>query len=134
MKAEMSYWPENLTVTEPVSETTPGRFLRESARELSERTGGLLRAEVEEGSWGEYLVYDFVIVAPALDDYAYRLFKVRHKLAPFPAEFIFEGHISKAATPEAFEGKLRTILAAPATRRAVAELVQYSRGRTSAAA
>ena len=134
MTVKSSYWPEDLIIAEPPSQKTPARFLEEIAQELPGQTEGLLRAEVEEGSWGEYLVYDFVVVAPALDDYAYRLFKVRHRLAPYPAEIIHGGRVAKAAGPGAFEERLRTILAAAETRRAISELLLYSRERRQRAA
>ena len=127
MAAETLYWPEDLTVSEVVQEKTPSEFLYESAQQLTEKTGRILVGNVEDYSWGEHLVYDFIVVAPKLSDYTYRLFKVRHRLNPYPSEFIFNGHISKAPNPAAFEKKLREILSSVTTRRAITEMIQYSR-------
>ncbi len=127
MAAETLYWPEDLTVPEVGQEKTPSEFLHESAQQLTEKTDRLLVGNVENDSWGEYLVYDFIVVAPNLSDYTYRLFKVRHKLNPYPSEFIFNGHVSKAPDPAAFEKKLREILSSVTTRRAITEMIQYSR-------
>ena len=84
--------------------------------------------------WGEYLVFDFVLTSPALDGYSYRLFKLRHKLAPYPAEFIFDSKVSRVRSREELGMRLRSILADPVTRRAVSEMAQYGRKRAAQAA
>ena len=133
-KTTERYWPEDiLTHPEPVEET-PADLLHAAARDFNERSGELLHARVEEGSWGEHLVFDFILTSPALDGYTYRLFKLRHKLSPYPAEFIFDSRVLKVRTREELELRLRAILSDPITRRAVSELVRYGQERLAQAA
>nr|WP_309689846.1 hypothetical protein [Armatimonas sp.] len=128
------FWPEDiLTQTERAAET-PADLLHSAAHDLNQRSGELLQAHVEEGTWGEHLVFDFVLTSPALDGYSYRLFKLRHKLSSYPAEFIFDSRVLKVRNREELEKRLRLILSDPTTRRAVSELAQYGRERLAKAA
>src|SRR4051794_34683483 len=78
-------WPDDL-VESP--EETPEDILQVQAADLSQKTGNLIQGQVEKGSAGGWVTLDFLLVVPELNDYTYRLFKVRHKLQPYPLEII----------------------------------------------
>ena len=128
------FWPEDILALPERVEESPADLLHAAANDLNMRSGDLLHAVIEEGSWGEHLIFDFVLTSPALQGYSYRLFKLRHKLSPYPAEFIFDSKVSRVRSREELLLRLRSILSDPLTRRAVSELAQYGRERTGQAA
>jgi hypothetical protein len=122
-----SLWPEDLTAS---SDTMPEDILRTQAFDLAEKTGGLLRADVEPGSHGEWITLDFFVIAPRLDDFAYRLFKVRHKIPNCfdPLEIILGSkNVHRVKSRSDFERELATILGSSSTRTLVGELLALSR-------
>jgi hypothetical protein len=122
-----SLWPSNLVAS---TQRMPEDALREQARALETATGGVLRGLVEPGSHGEWLTFNFYVVAPLLDDYSYRLFKVRHKVPnPFnPLEIIVDSKdLRKVADEGAYKSELAVILGSKATRSIIGELLALSR-------
>jgi hypothetical protein len=121
-----SLWPKDL---KPSKRLMPEDILRKQAKALEEQTDGLLSGSVEVGSQGEWVTLSFFIVAPRLDDFPYRLFKVRHKVAdPFkPLEIIIKSNqIRRASTREEFEKELSEIFASDATRALIGNLLSLS--------
>lgn len=123
----VSLWPSNLM---PSNHRLPEDVLREQAQELARATNGLLQGLVEPGSHGEWLTFNFYVVAPRLDSYSYRLFKVRHKVPnPFnPLEIIVGSKdVRKVISEEAYEHELAAILGSKTTRSIIGELLALSR-------
>lgn len=125
MANHQSLWPSLPRSTTP----TPERLLRLQAEELSRQTSGVLQGGVEVGSQGEWVTISFSIVAPRLDGYVYRLFKVRHKLPdPFnPLEFILGSKdVRRVTSQERFEDELAKILGSDATKAVLTQLLSLS--------
>jgi hypothetical protein len=74
-------WPdiEQSQVVPPVA------ILREQAALLGKKTNHLLEGRVVSTNTGYGgFVHSFYIVAPTLDDYAYKLFEISHGVDPYP--------------------------------------------------
>jgi hypothetical protein len=80
-------WPEQIATVE---RRAPVIILREQASLLANKTKGIVEAEVVAGDAPAAFAYDFVIVAPALGGYRYRLFRMRHDVTFYPCEIEFE--------------------------------------------
>ena len=79
-------WPENIA---PIPELkAPTIILKEQASLLGKKTNNLLEATVTKiestGFVEEKFNYVFLIVAPALDNYRYKLFTVSHGIGSYP--------------------------------------------------
>jgi hypothetical protein len=126
MSRTNSLWPTDLA---PSSVITPETILRKQGVHLAEQTQGVLRAEIERGSQAEWLTLDFYIIATRLDDYAYRLFKVRHKLPnPFdPLEIILTAKDHRRVRSAAeYEDELGKILGSSETKSLLTEMLSLS--------
>jgi hypothetical protein len=120
-------WPTEITVSGPVP---PVAILRGQAAHLAEKTKGLVTADVRsvpEG--GDQFVYAFDLVAPALDDYRYMLFVIRHGVSLYPVEL----HATRlrqepwrAANPDEFTRVLKEVLSQEATLQVVRSLIAQS--------
>lgn len=76
-------WPE----IEQSREVPPVAILREQAALLGKKTNHLLEGRVGTAVTPEgRFVHSFYIVAPALDDYTYKLFEIEHGANPYPVE------------------------------------------------
>jgi len=120
-------WPDDLS--SELDPDSPLVILQEQAEALALRTHGLLQAEVVLITPNDILSFNFVLVAPALDDYRYRLFKVwpDNKLDPYPVTLdVSSADQRKAATAAEFREELRRIFFSNATRRAISELLGYT--------
>ncbi|MDQ2732226.1 MAG: hypothetical protein M3Y56_11250 [Armatimonadota bacterium] len=120
-----SLWPIDLV---PDSDPdVPLSILRQQADLLGEKTGGQVIADVEMGSIMTGVMLDFVLLAPSLQNYRYRLFKVIHPLENYPLDLILlSGEVLHPDTADEFRDELRSIFASDATRRAIGELMAYS--------
>ena len=128
-----NYWP-------PIARVRPGPtpelLLRQQADLLTEQTGGVLQGKVDIGSRGEWITLDLLVVAPALDDYTFRLLKVRHKpVRPFdPVEFVNGSKPAKTNGSEAYERKVADLLGSPDTAALIGELLALSQRATATTA
>jgi hypothetical protein len=132
MPRARSFWPADL---KPSADPTPEEILRRQAEDLKQQTGGVLHGAVEPGSQGDWVTISFLIVAPRLDDYAYRLFKVRHKVPdPFsPLEIIVDSKdIRRVTSQQQFERELERILGSNATRSVLTQLLSLSENTRAA--
>ena len=86
----------------------PVTILREQASFLGQQTGNLVEAEVGgaqviglDGAQvlGGRFFYDFVIVAPALGRYRYRLFQIAHDIRLYPVEIYPDEDILREILP-----------------------------------
>lgn len=81
-------WPEDIAHAEDLGDTPLG-ILKEQASSLGKRTKNIVKAEVRpipSDSFGNEFIYEFVIIAPFLEDYRYMLFRIRQNpmsLYPF---------------------------------------------------
>lgn len=74
-------WPE----IEQSQVVPPVAILREQAALLGKKTNHLLEGRVATTNTGYgAVVHSFYIVAPALDDYTYKLFEISHGADPYP--------------------------------------------------
>jgi hypothetical protein len=115
-------WPTDIV---PETEPTPADVLMRQAEELEKATNGRLIGRVEVGSQEEKISLNFVIVAPALDNFQYRLFKVLHGVyPPYPAQIVVDMTDGRdAANQEEFEAQLSRVLQSAATRKVLGELL-----------
>ncbi|MBI4663055.1 MAG: hypothetical protein HY735_29960 [Verrucomicrobia bacterium] len=75
-------WPE-FTLTPEMQ--APVAFLRQQAPILARKTKNVVTAKVEAVDGGDDMIYSFVLVAPALKGYSFRLFSMVHsKIALYP--------------------------------------------------
>ena len=74
-------WPE----IEQSQVVPPVAILREQAALLGKKTNHLLEGRVDTTTSPDgRFVHSFYIVAPALDDYTYKLFEIGHGADPYP--------------------------------------------------
>lgn len=102
-------WPTDLV--ESTAET-PEDILLVQARDLTEKTRGMIEGRIEKGSHGDWVVIDLLLVLPSLNDYAYQLLKIRHKVPAYPLEIV-EGaaKTTPVTTRQEFEAALARIFA-----------------------
>jgi hypothetical protein len=118
-------WPTDLIES---TGDTPEDILQVQARDLTEKTRGMIEGRIEKGSQGDWVILDLLLVVPSLDDYAYQLLKIRHKVPAYPLEII-EGaaKTTPARSRQEFEGALARIFASDATRRTIGDLMAYAK-------
>jgi hypothetical protein len=120
-------WPQDFGTSGPVP---PVAILRGQAAALAERTKGLVTAEVR--NWSEdpgRFCYAFELIAPALDDYRYRLFTIDHDINLYPVELrapVIRPETYRAANPEEFAAVLKEVLSRDETLRVVRSLIAQS--------
>jgi hypothetical protein len=117
-----SLWPDNFKVA---NEPTPESIPEAQAIDLKDKTSGKLSARVDIGTIGDRISLDFTVIAPELNGYEYRLFKVLRRVFPsFDAEFVVAGEQPvKVTTQPEFETELTRILQSNATKRLISELL-----------
>jgi hypothetical protein len=120
--AEKNLWPTDFT---PVTESMPADLLEAQATALGNATDGKLAGRVEVGSLGDKISLNFVIVAPSLNGYQYRLLQVLHGVyPPYPLQIVLKmDERREAKNRNQFETQLAQILQAPSTRNVIAELL-----------
>jgi hypothetical protein len=105
----------------------PAGILRAQAAAWTERTNGEVVAEVEpaRASSDDRIGYWFSFVAPALDNYRYRLFRVEHKADFYPlriASSRASEDVAEVDDEDALYDALQRIFTAPATLNVVRQL------------
>jgi hypothetical protein len=125
MAAGASFWPDDLGAEEP---DLPVVILRRQAGYLSEQTEGLLNARVESQGWGLGFSHSFNIVVPALDNYTYELFVVRHEIEGYPANCYAENNRTEVADSDGLNEWLRATLASQRTRQILRNLTAQAKG------
>lgn len=116
-------WPDDISTAPFVS---PVAILREQAAILAEKTKGLLEGDVTTSRVSDRFDHHFYIVAPALDNYRYKLLTVRHgNLDMYPAAIQYHPDtiVHSAQTQEQFVELLGTLLAREETKRVVHALL-----------
>jgi hypothetical protein len=101
-------WPKDLEDLTKSSATAPVNILKEQAAILAKRTNGLIYAEVTLHDFpirAKSFSYSFDIVAPALQNYRYELFRLKHGVEMYPVMFHIETEIKNEIQPEVHELK-----------------------------
>ena|SRR5689334_13433918 len=123
-------WPED--IGSPIDLTAPVNILKEQAALLGDKTHNIVEAEVKT----EFVDHDsalrhyFYLVAPALNHYRYRLFRIKHQPTNFyPIEIT--GAALKEPSIINSEDELREVLKnlffSEQTRRIIQSLIAQSR-------
>ena len=106
---------------------TPEAILKVQATKLAERTGGSVVGEVKTRIEDGTVYSNFNLVAPALNNYRYKLFYIAHGFNPYPLDFVSTPSIPHSIQNEAqFLEKLGEILRAESTATIVNSLIQHS--------
>ena len=122
----------------PTATRTPLAILREQAALLGTKTKNLVEATVKTEVLGEQFVHRFRLIVPALSNYTYELFKVRHGVAIYPITVLGSGagladRLSgtadiELATEQQFTEWLGAQLSSEKTMRIVANLLAQVTG------
>ena len=120
-------WPADfgrLKVIPPLS------LLREQAGFLATKTDGRLRGHVLTSLSGISVLHQFLLVAPALDDYSYKLFEVAHTVQLYPATIQTEGGGREypCETYEQFVRSLREVLTSERTVSIIRAIIAQTEG------
>ena len=76
-------------------------ILKEQASILGQRTGNLVKAEVRQNhASGKTFTFHFLIVAPPLDNYIYKLFEISYNIEFYPLRIKVDTAILKELNPE----------------------------------
>jgi hypothetical protein len=128
-------WPTDLGT---VTSTAPVTILKEQASLLGSRTKNIVKAKVQMTSWApSSFAYEFVLHAPALDNYIYRLFVVAYDVELYPVKFLLDGAVAEelglerrdslsANNEQAFITNLSKIFATQKTRHVIHAILSQS--------
>jgi len=124
-------WPD----VESESVLTPVAILREQADLLGQKTKNVVTARVTGGQASLYgvmtskgFVYTLSLVAPALDNYAYDILRVRHGMQIYPVQVsdLVRNKELQAATEEEFLAALGEVLGSPEVKNVIQVLLSQS--------
>jgi hypothetical protein len=137
-------WPVDLAV---VTKTSPLAILKEQASLLGQKTKNIVVGKVELSRMAEFVgsrgfTYDFIIVGPALDNYAYRLFAVEYDVDLYPVRFRLDSAIAEelglppkefliAPDETNFKVALSRVLGSQKSRNVVQAILSQSLGLSS---
>jgi hypothetical protein len=85
-------WPE---ITSLNAVRSPVVILREQAALLGQKTNNIVQASVSGESKSNLFWYHFYIVAPALNNYHYKLMRIHHGIDLYPAYFHLDSDVYK---------------------------------------
>ena len=120
-------WPEDIGQT---NITAPLSVLQQQARNLGEKTRGLVLGAVETATErGTSFVHSFLLVAPTLNNYTARIFRVKHGVHFYPLELITEldGPNFRAATQDDFLRALAEVFSTAPLKKMIHSLIAQSR-------
>jgi hypothetical protein len=129
-------WPEYIARTEV---PTPLAILRIQANNLRTKTKGIIEAEVRNLTDNDKKreIYQFEVIAPALDGYTVRLFTAEHAMGlVYPIDFQwneFQHGYESASTPEEIYSLLKIIFQSNTTRSVLMSLIAGSNERRPSA-
>jgi hypothetical protein len=110
--------------TKELIQRTPLSILREQAALLGEKTGNLVEAQVERGTFDSSFVLTLNLVVPGLDSYTYELLKIWHPVTLYPVTVMYSD--TKLKNEEAFVEWLRVKLSSPETHRIIGNLLSQA--------
>ena len=131
-------WPPELADNSLVAPVT---IMRQQASALSKRTRNLVQGKVRSWTRDETfhslladdpvpdgdLIHSFQLVVPALDQYSYGLFEVRHGPRLYPLAASVEGKTAKIDSQDEFVEWLKQVLGSAETKRVVSALLAQVR-------
>lgn len=88
----------------------PLSVLKEQADALTKKTQGKLEGHVRTVKDSQQIYHEFWIMAPSLDEYAYKLFYVKHGIELYPVWIHGPGLPEECGGGEQFQEGLRKIL------------------------
>lgn len=130
-------WAENIGVS---TLRPPVVILKEQASLLGQKTKNIIKADAgSSSSYKDHIRHDFYIVAPALDNYHYKLFSISHHSIKFyPVNFDLNRDMKdeiygndpdiQTDSEEEFVDFLEKILKSDETKRVVHSLLTQSSG------
>ena len=124
---DIDLWPKAKFETDIV---TPVSILRRQAALLGEKTQQLVTADVSSNAGGSHMEHSFRLVVPALDNYKYELFRVRHKvdqLYPLTG-YGQDGIPRRIADQSDFVGWLKEVLSSKSTLNRIDSLLAQAKG------
>ena len=121
-------WPEDLGST--IKEIAPVTILKEQASLLGQRTKNIVKAEVGSSvNPQDYVIDVFYLVAPALNNYKFALFEIRHSIEQLYPVTIASGTLNinvKIATEDELLDKLEQVLSHEKTIRIIESMLAQS--------
>lgn len=123
-------WPEDIGT--PIDIPTPVSILKEQAALLGEKTHNIVEAEIKTSlvDFARLLQHSFYLVAPALDQYRYLLFRATHHGTQFyPVEIASESTKEPITVNSEDELKeaLKNLFASEQTKSKIQSLIAQSR-------
>jgi len=113
-------WPQDIGQADLLAPVT---ILREQAALLGQKTNQLVTADVNTQTQGPFFLHLFYIVAPALDNYSYELFRVQHAITFYPMTVIYENTGRQIESQQQFVDLIAGILRSPKTANIVKSLI-----------
>jgi len=113
-------WPSDIAADVPV---TPVNILKAQAARIGEKTKNIVEGAVRTSSSGD-MIHSFRLVAPALDNYSYELFRISHSVALYPVTVLPTGRTLRSE--DDFVSWLKEQLSSPQTRQIVSSLIAQS--------
>jgi hypothetical protein len=105
----------------------PKSFLVEQANFLSKKTKNVLVGDVKSaGDIKKKIVHSFDILAPALSNYRFNLFHIRHELLFYPLDFIYQNQIIPIESEEELTNKMKEVFNSEDTKKILNSLYSQS--------
>lgn len=108
---------------------TPLSILREQADLLNDKAQHVIEADLDIRAGSRRIEFDFDLKAPALGNYIFTAFTVRHPITIYPVQI--SSHINETEytcnNEDELIGNIREILTSNEMRRIIASLVSQSR-------
>ena len=102
---------------------TPVAILREQAAALGPKTKHLVEAQVVTRPHQSEISHSFDLVVPALEDYTYQLFRIRHDAVSLYPVWVNDFPELSLKNEDAFVAWLRVRLSSPDTKRIIGNLL-----------
>lgn len=105
----------------------PKTFLVEQANFLGEKTKNVLLAEVRSsGDIKKKILHSFDIVAPALSNYRFNLFHIRHEILYYPLEFLYKNANTRINDEKELIEKMKEVFNNDDTKKILSSLYSQS--------
>jgi hypothetical protein len=118
MAAHADLWGE----IAPSAVRTPASILREQASLLGSKTNHLIEGQVDTQVSGSRFNHSFNLVAPALENYSYELFRIWHEVNIYPVSYGYQRG-EQLENEEAFVDWLGQKLSSVETKRIIGNLL-----------
>jgi len=123
-------WPKDIATSLP---RAPVVLLREQAALLGPKTSNIVMAKVETSSFDDTIRHDFVLVAPSLGNYKFRLFTVSHEATLYPVTVAYGDQSWRCEAEGSFVQVVGQVLSSDTTVKVVRALLAQSAGDTAEA-